>query len=210
MTEKNETKPRWYPSERLSRAFELARLFHMSDPRKGTDIPYLSHLMAVSALVMEHGGTETQAAAALLHDTIEDTEATFASLSTEIGEDIAEIVEECSDTDERPKPPWRERKEKYLAALSKKDPSNPSILVALADKVHNAESSVSDTRAMSPEERKHFFDSRFNAGWDDQMWWYRSLVEVFDKQVKDPAARPLVDRLRQAYVDIFETERPTP
>lgn len=182
----------------------------MSDPRKGTDIPYLSHLMAVSALVMEHGGTETQAAAALLHDTIEDTDATFDSLSTEIGDDVARIVSECSDTGQSPKPSWRGRKEEYLRRLDKKDSSAPSILVALADKVHNAESSVSDTHAMSLPERQNFFDTRFNAGWSDQMWWYGSLVEVFDKKVTDPVARPLVERLRRAYIEIFEADPMTP
>ena len=182
----------------------------MTDARKGTDIPYLSHLMAVSALVMEHGGTETQAAAALLHDTLEDTDASFESLSEEIGHDLAQIVRDCSDTEEQPKPTWRVRKERYLDHLRKKSTDDPSILVALADKVHNAESSVSDTRAMSHPEKKHFFDTRFNAGWDDQKWWYGSLVDVFDAQMKDPVARPLVERLRKAYVDIFETEKPTP
>ena len=208
----NKTLPRWYPSERLSRAFELARLFHMSDPRKGTDIPYLSHLMAVSALVMEHGGTETQAAAALLHDSIEDTEATFESLSVEIGRDVAEIVKECSDTDEHPKPQWRERKEKYLAELRKKDASKPSILVALADKVHNAESSVSDTRGMDKPERENFFDTRFNAKWPEQKWWYTELTKVFDEKVTDAATRPLVERLRRACIEIFDVDplAPTP
>ncbi len=203
------TPPRWQPSEVLHTALTIAAAAHGGEARKGTDIPYLSHLMAVSALVMEHGGTETQAAAALLHDSIEDTDLTVKSLAAMVGKDVAKIVAECSDTKRRPKPPWRERKEKYLKALGDKDPLRPSILVALADKVHNAESSVSDTRAMTLKERKAFFDTRFNAGWKDQKWWYGSLVKVFDKKVTDPAARPLVERLRQAYVDIFETERPT-
>ena len=211
----NKTLPRWYPSERLSRAFELARLFHMSDPRKGTDIPYLSHLMAVSALVMEHGGTETQAAAALLHDSIEDTEATFESLSVKIGEGIAQIVRDCSDTETEPgkkKEEWIVRKQRYIDRLNKKNHTDPSILVALADKVHNAESSVSDTRGMDKPERENFFDTRFNAKWPEQKWWYTELTKVFDEKVTDAATRPLVERLRRACIEIFDVDplAPTP
>lgn len=209
MPKKDTRPPRWYPTDRLVRAFELARLFHMTDPRKGTDIPYLSHLMAVSALVMEHGGTETQAAAALLHDTIEDTEATFESLSVEIGEGIAQIVRDCSDTEVRPngkKEAWTTRKKRYIELLRKKKATDPSILVALADKVHNAEASVSDTRNMTLPERRTFFNTRFNAKWPQQKWWYTELVKVFDQKITDPVARPLVERLRRACIEIFEVD----
>lgn len=206
---KEKMPPRWQPSEVLHTAFTVAAAAHGNKARKGTDIPYLSHLMAVSALVMEHGGTETQAAAALLHDAIEDTEATFESLSVEIGRDVAEIVRDCSDSEKAPhedKDDWIVRKQHYIDRLKKKDKTDPSILVALADKVHNAEASVSDTRVMDKEERQNFFDTRFNAKWPQQMWWYTELTKVFDEKVTDPSARPLVERLRRACIDIFDVD----
>ena len=107
----------------LTRRFELALQFasglHHSQCRKGTPIPYISHLMAVSALVLESGGDEDLAIAALLHDAVEGQGGapTLQIIRRMLGDRVANVVMECSDTDREPKPPWRERKEQYLAHL---------------------------------------------------------------------------------------------
>jgi hypothetical protein len=111
-------------SERFIQAFEMASDLHSGQHRKGTDIPYISHLMSVSALVIEHGGTEDQAIAALLHDAVEDQGGlkTLETIRAAFGETVAEIVLACSDSVTEEKPPWRERKETYLSHLSEAEP----------------------------------------------------------------------------------------
>jgi (p)ppGpp synthase/HD superfamily hydrolase len=127
--------------------------------RKGTSIPYLSHLMAVSALVLEHGGDEEQAIAGLLHDAAEDQggETTLREIERRYGNDVARIVADCTDAWTEPRPPWRQRKEAYLAKL----PTKParSLLVSLADKAHNASAILRDYRVLG--ERLW---ERFNGG----------------------------------------------
>ena len=100
-------------SEKLARAFAFAQRAHGGQTRKGTSIPYLSHPMAVASIVLEYGGSEDQAAAALLHDTVEDCGVTYEQLSGEFGPAVARIVKDCTDAETLPKPPWRERKERY-------------------------------------------------------------------------------------------------
>jgi (p)ppGpp synthase/HD superfamily hydrolase len=101
-------------SEKFDRALLYASELHRDQKRKGTGIPYVTHLLAVAAIVGENGGTEDEIVAALLHDAIEDTEATGASLASHFGEEVAAVVAACSDADTMPKPPWRERKERYI------------------------------------------------------------------------------------------------
>jgi hypothetical protein len=125
---------------RYDDAFRYAHDLHRMQKRKGTSVPYISHLMVVSALVVEHGGDEDQAIGALLHDAVEDQggAATLNAIESRFGRLVAEIVSDCTDSWEEPKPDWRLRKEAYLATL----PAKParSLLVSLADKTHNAES----------------------------------------------------------------------
>jgi len=103
------------PTQRYAEAVAWAVELHGSQVRKGTRIPYLTHLLAVSALLSEHGGEEDDAIAGLLHDAIEDTDATAADIEQRFGPKVAAIVLDCSDTTVRPKRPWRERKEAYQA-----------------------------------------------------------------------------------------------
>ena len=141
----DQQKPNWQPTGLIEGAFEIASHEHRDCVRKGTSIPYISHLLAVSALVIEHGGDEVQAAAALLHDVLEDTEVDEFMLRAFIDRPVVDIVVACSDTQKFPKPPWRERKEKYLVHLREmisQPKLDPAILVALADKVHNAETTA--------------------------------------------------------------------
>jgi hypothetical protein len=131
-------------SARFREALWFAAFLHADQVRKGTDIPYVAHLLAVAALVLEHGGDEDQAIAALLHDSAEDQGGTqiLDQIRNRFGVKVASIVEACSDTTETPKPPWRDRKERYIEHLA--DASEDVLLISLADKVHNAKAILSD------------------------------------------------------------------
>lgn len=115
-----------------------ASMLHQEQTRKGGRVPYVSHLLGVASLVIEEGGTETQAIAALLHDAVEDQggQPRLDEIRERFGEDIAAIVDACSDSDVEPKPPWRPRKEAYIARLAGERPD--ALLVSVAYKVHNA------------------------------------------------------------------------
>jgi hypothetical protein len=125
---------------RFDRAFALARELHADQVRKGTEIPYLAHLMGVASLVLEDGGTEDEAIAALLHDAVEDQGGapTLRRIQRLFGDCVGKIVQACSDTDIVPKPPWRTRKDAYIAHLRAPDLPPGTIRVSLADKLHNA------------------------------------------------------------------------
>jgi (p)ppGpp synthase/HD superfamily hydrolase len=157
-------------TERFDAALLHARAAHAAQTRKGTTIPYISHLMAVSALVLEAGGDEDMAIAGLLHDIIEDAGETPESLAERFGPRVAAIVVECSDSDgQDPKPEWRQRKVAYLAGIATKSPE--AVLVTACDKLHNATSILSDLRAEGPP----VFD-RFTAGRDGTLWYYDALA----------------------------------
>ena len=196
--------PNWQPTDLVQDAFGFASLAHKDQVRKGTSIPYISHLLAVSALVIEHGGNEVQTAAALLHDVIEDTEIDEFMLRALVDEPVADIVVACSDTQKKPKPSWRPRKEKYLQHLREMiaEPEvNPAILVALADKVHNAETTADTVLHKSKTAKEIYDDPNFNAKVDEQKWWYSSLVTEFRKTTVAPK---LVERLDRAVKVIFK------
>src|SRR5687768_13695248 len=111
-------------TDRFEQALTFAARAHATQTRKGGDIPYLAHLLSVAALVLEHGGDEDQAIAALLHDAVEDQggPAMLAQIATTFGERVAEIVRGCSDTDQTPKPPWLERKLAYIRHIAAAEP----------------------------------------------------------------------------------------
>src|SRR5882762_1940081 len=135
-------------TSRYDEAFRYAHELHGTQKRKGTSIPYISHLMIVSALVIENGGTEDQAIGALLHDAAEDQGGTptLDEVRKRFGDVVAEIVSDCTDSWNECKPDWRPRKEAYLAVLPAKPPR--SLLVSLADKTHNAEAILYDYRVL--------------------------------------------------------------
>ena len=143
--------------------------------------------MAVAALVIQDGGDEDEAIAALLHDAVEDQGGppTLAVIRQRFGPRVAAIVEACSDTDETPKPPWRARKEAHLARL--RDPALPegALRVSLADKLHNARAILADLRD------GHDVFARFNAPWDEQAWYYDALAVVFAERTVSPMAAEL-------------------
>jgi (p)ppGpp synthase/HD superfamily hydrolase len=176
-------------TSRYDEAFRYAHDLHRNQARKGTPIPYISHLMIVSAIVIEHGGDEDQAVGALLHDAAEDQggQETLDEIRLRFGDAVAEIVHDCTDAWVEPKPEWRPRKEAYLATLPKKP--TRSLLVSLADKTHNAEAILFDYRALGDK-----LWQRFNGGADGTRWYYRSLVDVFSRGMPGR----LSDRLARA------------
>ena len=183
---------------RFSEAFDYAAKKHSKQRRKGTRIPYVSHLMAVAGLVLENGGTEDEAVAALLHDAVEDQggKATLEEIRQKFGDGVAGIVSGCTDSDVEPKPPWRQRKEHYLAHLRNADKSVR--LVSSADKLHNARTILFDYR-----EHGEKLWERFTARKDGQLWYYRQLVETF----RGPDASPLVDELDRVVSEIERMAR---
>lgn len=177
-------------SERFDEALIYASTIHRAQTRKGSPVPYITHLLAVAALVGEHGGNEDQIIAALLHDAIEDCIADIpdirAQIETRFGAGVLVIVEACTDADVYPKPPWRERKEAYLDRLQHKADGDPSLLVALADKVHNARSIELDHLTMGDEIYERFRGKR-----DGTLWYYRSLVTIFSAKLQTPLVHEL-------------------
>ena len=165
-------------TQRFVDAVDYAREKHQTQLRKGTDIPYLGHLLSVSGLVIDAGGTESQAIAALLHDAAEDQggEATLAEIREKFGDEVADIVGECSDTFDTPKPPWRERKQRYVAHLA--DASDSAILVSLADKLHNARALLRDYRAVGDQLWQRF--SQHDP--QQHLWYYTSLLAEYERR----------------------------
>jgi (p)ppGpp synthase/HD superfamily hydrolase len=180
--------------ERFERALVLACELHRDQVRKGSDgIPYIGHLLGVASIAIEDGGDEDEAIAALLHDAPEDQGGapTLERIRSEFGERVAAIVEACTDTLETPKPPWRERKERYLAHLE--EVPDDALRVSLADKVHNARAILYDYREVGEE-----LWSRFRGGREESLWYYRELAEIFCRR----RPGPLADELRRTVEDV--------
>lgn len=182
---------------RFEDALVYASRLHREQLRKQTAVPYVSHLLAVCGLVLEDGGDEDEAIAALLHDAVEDQGGAprLEEIRARFGPRVAEIVEGCSDTDQVPKPPWRLRKEAYLAHLADAATSESVLRVSAADKLHNARSVLTERHVIGEEVWE-----RFNAGRDEQLWYYRAIVEVlrnrFPGRLTDELA-DVVQRLGQ-------------
>lgn len=165
----------------LTSRFDLAFLFtsglHRAQCRKGTNVPYISHLMAVSALVLEAGGDEDLAIAALLHDAAEDQggQAILDDIRRLFGHRVADVVGDCSDTVLRPKPPSEQRRADYLIHL--RNASSDALLVSAADKLHNARNILFDYR----KDGEAVF-ARFNVGKEGQLDYYSGLFDSFTKR----------------------------
>ncbi len=162
-------------THRFDSALVYAHEAHRTHFRKGTNIPYISHLMGVSSLVLEYGGSEDQAIAGLLHDAVEDAggEARLDDIRRMFGNDVATIVADCTDSWVEPKPEWQERKTSYIAGMMHKP--DTSLLVSLADKTHNARAIVADLNMIGDE-----LWGRFTASREKTIWYYRSMAEIFE------------------------------
>ena len=193
-------------TERFDEALTYASRHHRNQLRKGSRVPYMSHLMTVSALVLEHGGSEDQAIAALLHDAVEDAPAgegpaVLAEIRERFGAPVASIVEACSDgldADGNRQGSWLVRKLPYVAGL--RDPvkkSDEALLVTAADKIHNGSRIAADLRAFGPT-----FWFTFNACEHELLWYYTSVdAAVADRLPDSPIAESLhraVDELLAA------------
>jgi len=154
-------------------ALTQAAHLHRRQMRKGTEIPYISHIMAVAAIVLEHGGTEEEAIAALLHDAVEDQggQPILEWIRRRFGSGVADIVDGCTDTYIEPKPAWRQRKEDYLAHLRDPQTSASIRFISAADKLHNVTTILSDYRRLGDA-----LWTRFNGGRDGTLWYYRAVV----------------------------------
>lgn len=183
-------------------AFELAAEVHAHQLRKGSYVPYLGHLMAVSALVLDFGGDEACAMAALLHDTVEDCEdgrAMEARIRARFGDRVADIVLHCSDVIAEPgeaKPPWHARKQQYIDDLEHAD--HDALLVSACDKLHNARSVLGDLRV-----QKDALWQRFSTkSGPDQVWYYTTLADLFSRRMPGP----LADELQRVVHELSQLE----
>jgi (p)ppGpp synthase/HD superfamily hydrolase len=197
-------------SERLTDAFAWASELHKSQLRKGTQIPYLGHLMGVSSIVIEHGGTEDEAIAALLHDAVEDQggEPILAEIRKRYGDAVAVIVDGCTDASPpkgQPKPPWKARKQTYIDHIAAE--SNRSILlVSAADKLYNSRAILADF-----EDLGDVVWDRFTASRDETLWYYRELVDAFgqaedrlnaEREEPDEGLGRLLNRLEETVEEL--------
>jgi (p)ppGpp synthase/HD superfamily hydrolase len=180
-------------SERIRSAIELSVRLHTGQTRRGSGAPYVFHPFAVAGLVADAGGTEEQVVAALLHDVVED--AGGAPVRAEVvrlfGERVARLIDACSDTDVTPKPPWRPRKEAFIARVRGEGPDVR--LVVAADKLHNVRSLARDIRSHGPA-----VWSRFRGGRDGTLWYYGAVAEA----LAQGWSHPLLDELLRAIEEL--------
>lgn len=184
-------------SELLSKAFKLAARYHAGQLRKGSNVPYLGHLLGVTELVFMYGGRSVEAAAALLHDSVEDGGglSVLDEIRRECGDEVAAIVEACTDstvdtTAGQVKKDWWTRKRAYIAHLQSPDVAPGSLLVSACDKLHNLTATVADYEAGGDDIWR-----RFKTGWEGQLWYYRTLAGCYEAG-GDPRAERVTARLR--------------
>lgn len=184
-------------TSRFDGALAWASELHRHQCRKGSAIPYVAHVMSVSAIVLEHGGDEDEAIAALLHDAAEDCGgwATHDEIRRRFGTRVADIVHGCTDPYETPKPAWKPRKEEHLERLSQADDSIR--LVAAADKLHNARSVLADLRRVGESVWKRFAASRHGT-----LWYYRAATEALSERPASGGLLALLEELDRVVLDL--------
>lgn len=178
---------------RFEEALVFAARLHAGQVRKGATVPYLAHLLGVASIVLDHAGNEDEAIAALLHDAIEDQggAVTREEIRRRFGDNVVQIVDGCTDAETIPKPPWRPRKEAFLARL-RNAPASVR-LVSAADKLQNARTILDDYRSLGES-----LWSRFTSGKEGTLWYYRAFIEVF----RSAGSSRLVDELDQVVSDM--------
>jgi (p)ppGpp synthase/HD superfamily hydrolase len=174
----------WQPSPLLGEAIIWALERHKKQERKGAGTPYIGHLLSVAGLVIEFGGDEEQAIAGMLHDLVEDGHGSLSEVEARFGARVAAIVQGCTDADTLPKPPWRARKEAYIAHL--KEAPSDVLLVSAADKLHNARAILTDLRTHGDA-----VFNRFRGGREGTIWYYMAVSAVFDRCMPGPLATEL-------------------
>lgn len=191
-------------THRFVDAVGWAAEIHAGQTRKGSAVPYLSHLLAVAARVLEDGGDEDEAVAALLHDAVEDAGGppVLDAVRSRCGERVAAIVAACTDTDQVPKPPWRARKEAFLARLDGDDLPPGTLRVVAADKLHNARSMLVELRHGGPATLR-----RFNAGPADQRWYHGAVAAVVARRHPGALADELTATVAELAAELAVAER---
>jgi len=179
-------------SPRFDTALTFTSELHRQQVRKGSGIPYMSHLLGVCSSVLEYGGDEDCAIAALLHDAIEDQggKETRDKICERFGERVTAIVEACTDTDQTSKPPWRERKEAFIARIPQM--SEEAALVCAADKLYNVSSIIKDYRIVGEEIWERFTGKKAGT-----VWYYRALVDAFHHRKITPIVEELTRVVEQ-------------
>jgi (p)ppGpp synthase/HD superfamily hydrolase len=180
-------------TERFNEALQYAAQLHAGQVRKVSGEPYVAHLLGVTSNALDYGADEDEAIAALLHDAIEDQGgiATGEEIERRFGASVAGIVRGCTDSDAKPKPPWQERKDAFLARLAH---ASPSIrLVVAADKLHNVRSLLRDYRSQGEAIWRHF-----KGGREKILWYYRAVAEV----LKQSGTTLLVEELDRAVTEL--------
>jgi (p)ppGpp synthase/HD superfamily hydrolase len=180
---------------RFERALVFAAQKHAGQHRKGTTVPYVAHLLGVASLVLEAGGDEDLAIAALLHDVVEDCGGApmLREIRRRFGKRVADVVDGCTDTDLDPKPPWLQRKKDYIAHLRTADADTR--LVSAADKLHNVRSIVAAYREIGDRVWERFLGKR-----DGTLWYYKALLDEFQRK----KATPLIRELERAVIELEE------
>ncbi|OZH56096.1 phosphohydrolase [Hydrocoleum sp. CS-953] len=188
-------------SHRFTEALVYATELHAHQIRKGSKVPYVSHLLGVASIALEYGADEDEAIAALLHDAIEDQggPTVRVEIRLKFGERVTEIVDGCTDTDTTPKPPWKERKKAYINRITNATPSVR--LVSAADKLHNIRSILKDYRLQGD-----LLWDLFKGGKQGTLWYYRSLVTAFREADSTPIVIEL-DSLVTELEKLVQTDR---
>ena len=191
---------------RFDEALLYASTAHRQQARKGGPVPYMSHLLGVASIVLAHGGSEEQAIAGLLHDTVEDCGVNHeAAIKERFGSAVLDMVVACTDSRVQAgatKPDWWIRKPAYLKHLAELPSGHPALLVSCADKVHNAEAILADLEAHGPA-----LWARFpGKAPEDHLWYYNRLAAFFDRAMTGPAA-VLARRLRTTVDALGELHR---
>lgn len=187
---------------RFEQALQYACIIHAGQRRKGSEVPYISHLLAVTSLVIEHGGSEDEAIAGLLHDAGEDAggKKRISDIRIRFGDTVADLVVSCTDTLMERKPEWSGRKEAYVATIPHK--SAAELLVTVADKLHNSRSILHDYRQIGDA-----LWGRFTGGKDGTLWYYRALTDAFMTAPNNHRCKALIDELHRVVSTIEELSR---
>jgi (p)ppGpp synthase/HD superfamily hydrolase len=182
-------------SSRFEETLVYATRLHQRQVRKVTRTPYIGHLLGVAALVLEDGGDEDEAIAALLHDAVEDQGGMkkLEQIRERFGERVARIVDGCTDSYDTPKRPWLERKQAYLVRLN--DAPDEVFRVCLADKLYNLRTLLAELR-----KNGELTWTKFNGGKEGTLWYYRALLPVFKHRCRGY----LLDEYERALGDIYK------
>ncbi|MEG4072254.1 HD domain-containing protein [Microcoleus sp. Pol14C2] len=180
-------------SNRFSEALTYAAELHATQLRKGSGVPYIAHLLGTASIALEYGANEDEAIAALLHDAIEDRggATTREAIRRRFGDTVTAIVDGCTESDETPKPPWRQRKQAYIDRIS--TASGSVRLVSAADKLYNVRSILKDSRQLGDTVWEPF-----KGGKDGSLWYYNSLVKAFCQA----ESTPIVEELARTVLEL--------